>query len=160
MHITTTKSKNAESFYITQTFKKKNSSSSLKHIKKLDTLAELSEKLNTDRDGVMQLAHEHAKIETEKYIKENETKTTLIPFHSDRYLDYNQQKFYTGGYLFLQSVYYELGLHKLCRKIRAKHNCKYDLDAGLSGLIFTRILNPNSKHSYLSLKNSIFCQAN
>ena len=45
MHITTTKSKNAESFYITQTFKKKNGSSSSKHIKKLGTLAELSQKL-------------------------------------------------------------------------------------------------------------------
>ena len=58
MHITTTKSKNAESFYITQTFKKKNGSSSSKHIKKLGTLAELSEKLNTDRDGVMRWARE------------------------------------------------------------------------------------------------------
>lgn len=147
MHITTTKSKNAESFYITQTFKKKNGSSSSKHIKKLGTLAELSEKLNTDRDGVMQWAREQAKIETEKYKKENETKTTLIPFRSDRQLDYNQQKFYTGGYLFLQSVYYELGLHKVCRKIRPKHNYKYDLNAVLSDLIFTRILNPNSKRS-------------
>lgn len=147
MHITTTKSKNAESFYITQTFKKKNGSSSSKHIKKLGTLAELSEKLNTDRDGVMRWAREQAKIETEKYKKEKETKTTLIPFHSDRQLDYNQQKFYAGGYLFLQSLYYKLGLHKVCRKIRAKHNYKYDLNAILSDLIFTRILNPDSKRS-------------
>ena len=35
LHVTTTKSKNAESFYITQTFKKKNGSSSSKHIKKI-----------------------------------------------------------------------------------------------------------------------------
>ena len=147
MHITTTKSKNAESFYITQTFKKKNGSSSSKHIKKLGTLAELSEKLNTDRGGVMRWAREQAKIETEKYKKEKETKTTLIPFHSDRQLDYNQQKFYAGGYLFLQSLYYKLGLHKVCRKIRAKHNYKYDLNAILSDLIFTRILNPDSKRS-------------
>lgn len=147
MHITTTKSKNAESFYITQTFKKKNGSSSSKHIKKLGTLAELSEKLNTDRDGVMRWAREQAKIETEKYKNEKETKTTLIPFHSDRQLDYNQQKFYAGGYLFLQSLYYKLGLHKVCRKIRAKHNYKYDLNAILSDLIFTRILNPDSKRS-------------
>ena len=147
MHITTTKSKNAESFYITQTFKKKNGSSSSKHIKKLGTLAELSEKLNTDRGGVMRWAREQAKIETEKYKNEKETKTTLIPFHSDRQLDYNQQKFYAGGYLFLQSLYYKLGLHKVCRKIRAKHNYKYDLNAILSDLIFTRILNPDSKRS-------------
>ena len=121
LHVTTTKSKNAESFYITQTFKKKNGSSSSKHIKKLGTLAELSEKLNTNRDGVMQWAREQAKLETEKYKKENEEKKVLIPFHSDRQLEYNKQKFYVGGYLFLQSIYYELGLDKVCRKIKAKH---------------------------------------
>lgn len=147
LHVTTTKSKNAESFYITQTFKKKNGSSSSKHIKKLGTLAELSEKLNTNRDGVMQWAREQAKLETEKYKKENEEKKVLIPFHSDRQLEYNKQKFYVGGYLFLQSIYYELGLDKVCRKIKAKHKYEYDLNAILSDLIFTRILDPNSKRS-------------
>ena len=147
LHVTTTKSKNAESFYITQTFKKKNGSSSSKHIKKLGTLAELSEKLNTNRNGVMQWAREQAKLETEKYKKENEEKKVLIPFHSDRQLEYNKQKFYVGGYLFLQSIYYELGLDKVCRKIKAKHKYEYDLNAILSDLIFTRILDPNSKRS-------------
>ena len=147
LHVTTTKSKNADSFYITQTFKKKNGSSSSKHIKKLGTLAELSEKLNTNRNGVMQWAREQAKLETEKYKKENEEKKILIPFHSDRQLEYNKQKFYVGGYLFLQSIYYELGLDKVCRKIKAKHKYEYDLNAILSDLIFTRILDPNSKRS-------------
>ena len=101
LHIATTKSKNAESFYITQTFKRKNGSSSSKHIKKLGTLAELSEKLNTDRDGVMEWAREQAKIETEKYKKENEEKTVLIPFHSDRQLDYKKQKFIVNVLLLL-----------------------------------------------------------
>jgi len=147
MHVTTTKSKNAESFYITQTFKRKDGSSSSKHIKKLGTLAELMNELNTDRDGVMLWAREQAKIETEKYKKENEEKRVLIPFYADRPLDYNQQKFYQGGYLFLQSFYYQLGLHKVCRKIKARYKYEYDLNAILSDLIFTRILDPNSKRS-------------
>ncbi len=43
------------------------------------------------------------------------------------------------GYLFLQSLYYELGLNKVCRKIRDKHHYDYDLNAILSDLIYTRI---------------------
>ncbi len=147
MHVTTTKSKNSESFYITQTFKKKDGSSSSKHIKKLGTLADLSAHLHTDRDGVMLWAREQAKIETDKYKKENKEKRVLIPFYADRQLDYNQQKFYKGGYLFLQLFYYRLGLHKVCRKIKSKHKYEYDLNAILSDLVFTRILDSNSKRS-------------
>ena len=36
---------------------------------------------------------------------------------------------------------------KVCRKIIAKHKYEYDLNAILSDLIFTRILDPNSKRS-------------
>ncbi|MBR1740725.1 MAG: IS1634 family transposase, partial [Lachnospiraceae bacterium] len=147
MHVTTTKSKNAESFYITKSFKKKNGSSTSKIIRKLGTLDELSEQLDTDRDGVMAWAKEQARIETEKYKKENENKTVLIPFHADRQLDYHKQRFFEGGYLFLQAVYYELGMDKICRKIRSKHKYKYDLNAILSDLIYTRILEPDSKRS-------------
>ena len=147
MHVTTTKSKNAESFYITKSFKKKNGSSTSKIIRKLGTLDELSEKLGTDRDGVMAWAKEQAKIETARYKKEKEDRTVLIPFHADRQLDYDRQKFFEGGYLFLQSVYYELGMNKVCRKIREKHKYKYDLNAILSDLIYTRILEPDSKRS-------------
>ena len=53
----------------------------------------------------------------------------------------------SGGYLFLQSLYYELGLNKVCRKIRDKHHYDYDLNAILSDLIYTRILEPGSKRS-------------
>lgn len=105
LHVTTTKSKNAESFYITQTFKKKNGASSSKHIKKLGTLAELSEKLNTNRNGVMQWAREQAKLETEKYKKENEEKKVLIPFHSDRQLEYNKQHHFMWADTFFYNLF-------------------------------------------------------
>ncbi len=147
MHVTTTKSKNAESFYITKTYKTNTGATTSKIVRKLGTLQELSEKLDTDREGVMAWAKEQAKIETEKYKKENENKTVIIPFHADRPLDYNKQKFFLGGYLFLQSVYYELKLDRVCRKIKSKHLFEYDLNAILSDLVYARILEPDSKRS-------------
>ena len=92
-------------------------------------------------------AKEQARIETEKYKKETEDAVVTIPFHSNRLMDYNRKKLFTGGYLFLQSVYYGLKMDSICRKIRYRYKFKYDLNAILSDLIYTRVLEPSSKTS-------------
>lgn len=79
--------------------------------------------------------------------KDNEAKMILIPFHTDRQLDYNSQKLYKGGYLFLQSIHRRLGFDRVCRKIRQQHQFQYGLNAILSDLIYTRILEPESKRT-------------
>ena len=73
MSVTTTKSKSDESFYINYAFINEKGKSTSRIYKKLGKLSELSKELNTDRDGVMAWAKEQARIETEKYKKENET---------------------------------------------------------------------------------------
>ncbi len=78
---------------------------------------------------------------------EKQAKTVLIPFHADRQLDYRKQAFFRGGYLFLQSVYYQLQMNKICRKLKQKYHFKYDINAILSDLIYTKILEPCSKRS-------------
>lgn len=105
MRITTSKSKNSESFYITQSYTNANGKSTSKTIRKLGTLAELSAQLHTDRDGVVEWANEQARLETLKYKSEKEDATVKIPFHSNRLMDYNKQKLFSGGYLFLQSIF-------------------------------------------------------
>ena len=69
MRVTTSKSRNAESFYITKSYIDDNGKSTSKIIRKLGTLAELSAQLHTDRDGVMAWARELARLETEKQEK-------------------------------------------------------------------------------------------
>ena len=61
----------------------------------------------------------------------------------------DEQRRFNGGYLFLQIIYYELGLHKICRAISGRHLFEYDLNDILSRLIYTRILYPSSKKSSL-----------
>lgn len=134
MRVSTSKSKNAESFYITKSYINNKGKSTSKIIRKLGTLEELSVKLGTDRDGVMEWAKEQADIETLRYKEDEQSRTVLIPFHSDRQLDYGKQIFYKGGYLFLQSVYYGLKLDRVCRKIRSRHKFEYDINAILSDL--------------------------
>ena len=92
MKLSISKSKNAESFYITQSYIDDSGKSTSKIVRKLGTLNSLCSELNTDRDGVVAWAKEQVRLETEKYKSEKEAKTVLIPFHANRSLDYNQKR--------------------------------------------------------------------
>lgn len=59
----------------------------------------------------------------------------------------DEQRRFNGGYLFLQDIYYELGLDKICRSVSSRHLFEYDLNDILSRLVYTRILFPSSKKS-------------
>lgn len=147
MNLHITKSKNAESFYIAKSYVKANGSTSSTIVRKLGTFNQLLIEHGPTRDDVIAWAKNEVKLETEKYKKEKEAKTILIPFHADRQLDYDRQTFYRGGYLFLQSVYYGLQMNKICRKLKNKYKFKYDINAILSDLIYARVLEPASKRS-------------
>ena len=141
------KAENAESFYICKSYTKANGSTTSAIVRKLGTLEQLLPEHGPTRDDVLAWAKNEVKIETEKYKKEKEAQTVLIPFHADRQLDYNKQVFFRGGYLFLQSFYYQLQMNKTCRKLKQKYKFKYDINAILSDLIYARILEPCSKCS-------------
>ena len=147
MKVTTTKSKNSESFYISKGFINDKGTSTSVIVRKLGTLYELLKEHGPTRDDVMAWAREEAKIETIKYKEERQSKAVQITFHANRQLDYNQQTFFRGGYLFLQSIYYSLQLNKTCRKLRTKYKFEYDINAILSDLIYSRVLEPTSKRS-------------
>ena len=147
MKVTTTKSKNSESFYISKGFINDKGTSTSVIVRKLGTLYELLKEHGPTRDDVMAWAREEAKIETIKYKEERQSKAVQITFHANRQLDYNQQTFFRGGYLFLQSIYYGLQLNKTCRKLRTKYKFEYDINAILSDLIYSRVLEPTSKRS-------------
>ena len=147
MNLHITKSKNAESFYICRSYTKANGTTSSVIVRKLGTLEHLLAEHGPSRDDVIAWAKQEVKIETEKYNSEKETKNIVIPFHADRQLDYDKQVFFCGGYLFPQSIYYQLQLHKVCRKLKQKYKFQYDMNAIVSDLVYARILDPCSKRS-------------
>lgn len=147
MRVVTSKSKNAESFYISKGYVNDKGVSTSVIVRKLGTLKELLPEHGPTRDDVMAWAREQARLETLKYKQEKEEKQIKLTFHADRLLDYHKQTFYRGGYLFLQSIYYQMQMNKICRKLKEKYTFKYDINAILSDLIYTRILEPCSKRS-------------
>lgn len=90
-------------------------------------------------------AKEQVRIMNEAELTENAPFTIKLNPCTDLVL--NEQQRFNGGYLFLQDVYYELGLDKICRAVSSRHAYNYDLNNILSRLIYTRILFPASKKS-------------
>ena len=85
--------------------------------------------------------------------EQEESPTFYISLCSGADLELHDQRRFNGGYLFLQSIYYELGLDKICAAIRTRHGFGYNLNSILSRLLYTRILFPSSKCS--SYKDSL-----
>lgn len=151
MRLKVTKSKNSASLYVIKSiYNPKTQSNSSKIVEKLGTEAELRIKLNG------QDPYEWAK----KYIDElnqkekAHTRDILIPFSQSKLINKDVQRSFNGGYLFLQKIYHELQIHKICSIISKNHKFTYNLDSILSRLIYGRILFPSSKLN--TLKQSSF----
>lgn len=147
MNLQVSKSKNAASLYIVKSFRK-NGVSTSKIIEKLGTEAELREKY-PDRDPY-EWAREYI-AELNRLEKEGREPDVLSKFSPAKQISKDVQSTFNGGYLFFQSIYYALGLDKMCKKISEGHKFSYDLNSILSRLIYTRILYPGSKLSCVEL---------
>ena len=81
MKLVISKSKNSESYYIAQSYKNSDGKSTSKTIRKLGTLKDLKEKLNTDRDGVLTWAKEQVRLEKPR-LTERMAKLIRCWYHS------------------------------------------------------------------------------
>lgn len=86
-------------------------------------------------------------VELMRQAEQDENPSFDIPLCAGTDLPLDEQRCFNGGYLFLQQIYYELGLDKICSAIKARHNFGYNLNSILSRLLYTRILFPSSKLS-------------
>lgn len=145
MRLTISKSKNAEQLYITKSIRVDKNKTTSKIIVKLGSMASLLPQHDNDRDKVISWAKEQARIYTEA----EKTNTLKIPveFSEGKQLSFDEQTTFNGGYLFLQKLYHEIGLDRICKDISKRYAFEYDLSAVLSGLVYARILSPSSKLS-------------
>ncbi len=71
----------------------------------------------------------------------------LMRYSSSLLIDKGVRHSCSAGYLFLQDIYYSLGLNKICNSISEKYKFNYDLNDILSMLVYSRIIAPGSKLS-------------
>jgi transposase len=155
MRLSLSKSKNAASLYIIRSTYE-NGKHSTKIVEKLGTLSELAGKLN----GQDPIEWAKARVDQlNKQEKEGTAQTEIIAkFSATEQIPKNQQVRFNTGYLFLQTIYYGLGLNSICQTIHERHKFEYNLNDILSRLIYTRILYPSSKLSSLEASHRLIEQ--
>ena len=132
-------------YYVQKSYRNENGKPSTKYVERLGTLEDLEKRFGGE-DPIGEAKKYVAELTAQE--KENRKKI-ILECNPAALIDKNAQRCYNGGYLFLQKVYHELGLDKICRKIEKRHRNKYDLDEILQTLLYTRILYPGSKMSSL-----------
>ena len=129
--------------------------STTKVVEKFGTVEELREKLG----GEDPIEWARARVAEMTDAEKEENQNVVVEYNPKAYIQKGEQRSYNGGYLFLQKIYYELGLDYICKKIAKKHKLlKYDLNGILSMLVYTRILYPGSKRSSLEDAGKFFEQ--
>lgn len=143
MKLTVSKSKNSASFYVQKTIRKPDGKVTTITIEKLGNLTEVTTKAG-GKDPYVWAQEYVNELNRNEY---DENKEILVNYSPSKLLKKGEQKLFNCGYLFLQKIYYQLGLDKICRDISGRHSFEYDLNDILSKLIYTRILFPASKLS-------------
>lgn len=145
MYIAITGSKNNKDVYIYRSFRNENGKSTSRIYKKLGKYNELLMNFNGSEEEMMLWAKEEARKETELYAQQNGKVT--VDFSQAARISLNEARSFHAGYLFLQSIFTDLRMDKICRNIKNRHNFKYDIHAILTDLVYARILSPSSKLS-------------
>ena len=140
MRLSVSKSKNSTSLYVIQSIYDKGKRTT-RVVEKLGTVAELQQKLN----GQDPIEWAKSYIEELNKREEEQSREVIVRYSPSKVIPKDQQHSFNGGYLFLQQIYHELDLHKICAEISRKHKFTFDLNAILSRLLYGRILFPSSK---------------
>ncbi|MDR3185689.1 MAG: transposase, partial [Christensenellaceae bacterium] len=109
-------------------------------VEKLSSKESLRKKLN----GQDPYEWDNNYIDTLNQLKKDESEKVTIVLSPNTAVS-NDQRQFSGGYLFLQKLYHELGLNLNCNKISKKYSFKFDLDNIFSRLLYSRIIYPSSK---------------
>ena len=157
MRLSVTKSKNAASLYVIKSiYNSKTQSNYSKIVEKLGTEAELREKLNGA--DPYEWAKEYIKELNKK--EQEEKREVLVKYSQSKIISKDEQRSFNGGYLFLQKIYHELGIHKICKDISQRYKFDFDLDSILSRLIYGRVIFPSSKLATYELSKRFIQQPN
>lgn len=155
MRLRVTKSKNTDIFYVIKTIyidgKQKT-----KTVERIGNTDEVKKKSNGDDPYVW------AKKYVEELNKKEQegTREIIIKKSQTKKIEKDKNNSYNCGYLFLEDIYYDLGLNKICEHISSKYQFKFDLNNILSRLVYGRIIFPSSKLATNELSKKFIEQPN
>jgi len=148
MRLQIIRSKNAASLYVVKSVFI-NGKRTSKVVERLGTYSSLERSLN-GKDPIV-WAKEH--VEELNAREKEENQEIILHCSPLKQNAMDEQHSCNGGYLFLQQIYYQLGIDKICREIADRHSFAFDLNSILSRLVYARIIFPASKLGTMELSN-------
>lgn len=152
MRLSIQKSKNHEFLYIVKDFYSKGKRTT-KIIDKLGTVSSLMLQLNLSHDEVISWARQKAKDLT--LDETHESNKIILSFSSNSLLPFNDNRAYNCGYLFLQSLLYQMKISNIFRNVSSRHKCQFNLEAIFTDSVYSRVLHPSSKRSSFEFSKTL-----
>jgi hypothetical protein len=150
MRLKTSVSKNSTSIYVIKSTYE-NGKRSSKIVEKLGTIEQIKA-AHPDIDPWDWAQSRLAELNAEEAAGRKEVVVRLSPA---KVIAKDDQRSFGGGYLFLQRIYHDLGLDKICAVIKEKYRFTFNLDEVLSRLIYGRVLFPASKLATHQLSSTL-----
>ena len=144
MKVSISKSKNTTIYYLSKSVRV-GKKTTTKTVEKIGTYEEIK-KICGDMDP-LDWAKDYAAKRTAE--EKSHKQDIIMRYSSSALIDKNIRRSFNAGYLFLQDIYYSLGIDQICDSISEKYKFDYDLNDILSMLVYSRIIAPGSKLSSL-----------
>ena len=144
MKVSISKSKNTTIYYLSKSVRVGNKTTT-KTVEKIGTYEEIK-KICGDMNP-LDWAKDYAAKRTAE--EKSHKQDIIMRYSSSALIDKNIRRSCNAGYLFLQDIYYSLGINQICDSISEKYKFDYDLNDILSMLVYSRIIAPGSKLSSL-----------
>lgn len=143
MKLKISQTKNSCNLYVQKAYRDKNGKSTSKIVEKIGSLEEVRQR-SGDEDPIDWAKAYVARLTEE----EKEQRRVVMPrLHPSKIIEKGVSQSCMSGHLFLQRLYYKLGIDRICTAIARKYKFDYDLNSVLQLLVYGRVLQPASKLS-------------
>lgn len=141
MKLKISSSKNSCTLYVQKAYRDKSGKSTSKIVERLGSLEEV--RLRSGGQDPVEWAKAYvARLTAE----EKEQQRVICPrLHPSVLIKKDVVQSVGCGYLFLQRIYYRLGLDRICERLRKDYKFEYDLNSVLEMLVYGRVISPSSK---------------
>lgn len=153
MKLKISRSKNSCTLYVQKAYRDKSGKSTSKIVERLGSLDEV--RLRANGGDPIDWAKEYIARLTED--EKAQRRVVCARMHPEVLIKKDVLQSAGCGYLFLQQIYYKLGLDRICTHMSKDYRFQYDLNAVLEILVYGRVIAPASKRAtYLGIDNLLF----
>lgn len=143
MKLKVSRSKNSCTLYVQKSYRDRTGKSTSKIVERLGSLEEVRRRAGGE--DPMEWAKGYVSRLTEE---EKAQRRVICPrLHPDVLIRKDELQSVGCGYLFLQRIYHQLGMDRICARLAKDHKFEYDLNSVMEVLVYGRIIAPASKRA-------------